>query len=118
MDIFDDGGYRVINSVDKTKLSCNTPTDAAPQFLQKLTPFTLYPELFAENIKFEYISPICKEVLDHPVETNCPIPHIFCARCLSFSMNMCRLQCSSCIIVMQDPKDFVEPAPQMFAQNE
>ena len=23
----------VKNSVDKTKLSCNTPTDAAPQFL-------------------------------------------------------------------------------------
>ena len=23
----------IINSVDKTKLSCNTPTDAAPQFL-------------------------------------------------------------------------------------
>ena len=30
----------IVNSVDKTKLSCNTPTDAAPQFLQKLTPFT------------------------------------------------------------------------------
>ena len=29
----------IVNSVDKTKLSCNTPTDAAPQFLQKLTPF-------------------------------------------------------------------------------
>ena len=23
----------IVNSVDKTKLSCNTPTDAAPQFL-------------------------------------------------------------------------------------
>ena len=23
----------IINPVDKTKLSCNTPTDAAPQFL-------------------------------------------------------------------------------------
>ena len=23
----------IINSVDKTKLSCNTPTDTAPQFL-------------------------------------------------------------------------------------
>ena len=29
----------IINSVNKTKLSCNTPTDAAPQFLYKLTPF-------------------------------------------------------------------------------
>ena len=29
----------IINPVvDKTKLSCNTPTDAAPQFLWKLTP--------------------------------------------------------------------------------
>ena len=27
-----------INPVDKTKLSCNTPTDAAPQFLKKLPP--------------------------------------------------------------------------------
>ena len=29
----------IINPVDKTKLSCNTPTDAAPLFLWKLTPF-------------------------------------------------------------------------------
>ena len=29
----------IINSVDRTKLSCNTPTDATPQFLWKLTPF-------------------------------------------------------------------------------
>lgn len=49
----------------------------------------LYPELFAENIKFEYICPICKEVLDQPVQTKCPIPHIFCASCLTFSINMC-----------------------------
>ena len=26
-------GIHIINSVDKTKFSCNTPTDAAPQFL-------------------------------------------------------------------------------------
>ena len=29
-----------INSVDKTKLTCFTPNDAAPLFLQKLTPLT------------------------------------------------------------------------------
>ena len=29
----------IINWVDKTKLSCNTPTYVAPQFLQKPTPF-------------------------------------------------------------------------------
>ena len=29
----------IINSVDKTKLSCNTLIGAAPQFLWKLTPF-------------------------------------------------------------------------------
>ena len=29
----------IVSSVDKTKLSCHTPTDAAPQFLQKLIPF-------------------------------------------------------------------------------
>ena len=34
-----------INSVDKTKLPCNTPTDAAPQFLYKLTPFTCLSEM-------------------------------------------------------------------------
>ena len=28
----------IINVVGKTKLSCNTPTDAAPQFLWKITP--------------------------------------------------------------------------------
>ena len=28
----------IVNPVDKTKLSCNTPTDAAPQFFKKLTP--------------------------------------------------------------------------------
>ena len=32
----------VINSVDKTKLSCDTPTDAVPQFLQKLPHLFLY----------------------------------------------------------------------------
>ena len=31
----------IVKSVDKTKSSCNTPTDAAPQFLQKLTPFII-----------------------------------------------------------------------------
>ena len=35
----------IVNSVDNTKLSCNTPTDAAPQFLQKLTPFMQYFKL-------------------------------------------------------------------------
>ena len=29
----------IINPVDQTKLSCNTPTDAAPQFPEKLNPF-------------------------------------------------------------------------------
>ena len=29
----------IVNSVDKTKLSCNTLTDAAPQFLKKRTPW-------------------------------------------------------------------------------
>ena len=31
----------IINPVDKTKLSCNTRADAAPQFLYKLTPLRL-----------------------------------------------------------------------------
>jgi len=71
----------------------------------------LYPELFSENIKFEYICPICKEVLNQPVQTKCPIPHIFCASCLSFSINMCGPQCPICRAEMQDPKGFVGPAP-------
>ena len=48
-----------------------------------------YPELLVENIKFEYICPICKEVLDQPVQTKCPTPHISCTSCLSFSITMC-----------------------------
>ena len=32
----------IINPVDKTKLSCNTPTDAAPQFLRNLPPFLVW----------------------------------------------------------------------------
>ena len=34
--------FTFINPVDKAKSSCNTPTDAATQFLQKLAPFILY----------------------------------------------------------------------------
>ena len=71
----------------------------------------LYPELFAENIKFEYICPICKEVLDQPVQTKCPTPHIFCASCLSFSITMCGPQCPMCRTDLEDPKVFIEPAP-------
>ena len=71
----------------------------------------LNPELFAENIKFEYICPICKEVLDQPVQTKCPTPHIFCACCLSFSITTCGPQCPLCRTAMGDPKTFVEPAP-------
>ena len=37
----------------------------------------LYPEQFVENIKHEYMCPICKEVLDQPVQTKCQTPHIF-----------------------------------------
>ena len=38
----------------------------------------LHPEIFAENIKFEYTCPICKEVLDQPVQTKCPTQHNLC----------------------------------------
>ena len=37
----------IINSIDKTKLSCNTPTDAAPQFLET------YP-LYSKISKADY----------------------------------------------------------------
>ena len=73
----------------------------------------LHPELFAENVKFEYICPICKEVLDQPVQTKSPTPHIFCACCLSFSINMCGPQCPMCRSAMEDPKEFVQPAPHV-----
>ena len=39
----------------------------------------LYPEEFVENIKHEYVCPICKEVLDQPVQTKSQTPqHILC----------------------------------------
>ena len=62
----------------------------------------LYPEQFVENIKHEYMCPICKEVLDQPVQTKCRTPHIFCASCLSFSFEMCGPFCPVCrtVIVM------------------
>ena len=37
----------------------------------------LYPEQFVENIKHEYMCPICKEVLDQPVQTKCQTPGIY-----------------------------------------
>lgn len=33
--------FYIINPLIKTKGTCNTPTDAAPQFLEKFTPFIL-----------------------------------------------------------------------------
>ena len=71
----------------------------------------LYPEQFAENIKHEYICPICKEVLDQPVQTKCQTPHIFCAGCLSFSFEMCGAQCPICRTVIENPSEFIQPAP-------
>ena len=41
----------IINLVDNTKLYCNTPTDAAPQFLWKLTPLTAVVHLLKQNFK-------------------------------------------------------------------
>ena len=71
----------------------------------------LYPEQFVENIKHEYMCPICKEVLDQPVQTKCRTPHIFCASCLSFSFEMCGSLCSVCWTVIVNPNEFIEPAP-------
>ena len=67
--------------------------------------------IFAENIKHEYMCPICKEVLDQPVQTKCQAPHIFCAGCLSFAFEMCGPQCPVCRSVIDDPKMSIEPAP-------
>ena len=71
----------------------------------------LYPEQFVENIKHEYMCPICKEVLDQPVQTKCRTPHIFCASCLSFSFEMCGSLFSVCQTVTVNPNKFIEPAP-------
>ena len=71
----------------------------------------LYPEQFVENIKHEYMCPICKEVLDQPVQTKCRTPHIFCASCLSFSFEMCGSLCPVCRTVIVNPNEFIEPAP-------
>ena len=56
----------------------------------------LYPEQFVENIKHEYMCPICKEILDQPLQTKCRTPHIFCASCLPFSFEMCGSLCPVC----------------------
>ena len=33
----------IINSADKSRVSCNTPNEAAPQFLKELTPLIQIP---------------------------------------------------------------------------
>lgn len=33
----------IINSADKSRVSCNTPYEAAPQFLKELTPLIQIP---------------------------------------------------------------------------
>ena len=71
----------------------------------------LYPEEFVENIKHEYVCPICKEVLDQPVQTKSQTPHIFCAGCLSFAFEMCGSLCPVCRTVIENPKQFIQPAP-------
>ena len=85
----------------------------------------LYPEQFVENIKHEYMCPICKEVLDQPVQTKCRTPHIFCASCLSFYFEMCgvtvtvtmtvtvtvTVTMTVCRTVIVNPNEFIEPAP-------
>ena len=53
----------------------------------------LHPEQFVENFKHENMCPICKEVLNQPVQTKCQTPHIFCASCLSFTFEMCGSLC-------------------------
>ena len=57
------------------------------------------------------IGPICKEVLDQPVQTKCPTPHIFFASCLSLSFEMCGSLCPVCRTVIVNPNEFIEPAP-------
>ena len=71
----------------------------------------LYPEQFVENIKHEYMCPICKEVLDQPVQTKCQTPHIFCASCLSFAFETCGSLCPVCRTAIENPQEFIEPAP-------
>ena len=71
----------------------------------------LYPEQFVENIKHEYMCPICKEVLDQPVQTKCQTPHIFCASCLSFAFETCGSLCPVCRTAIENPLEFIEPAP-------
>ena len=70
-----------------------------------------YPERFVENIKHEYMCPICKEVLDQPVQTKCQAPHIFCASCLSFAFETCGSLCPVCRTAIENPQEFIEPAP-------
>ena len=51
------------------------------------------------------------EVLDQPVQTKCPTPHIFFASCLSLSFEMCGSLCPVCQTVIVNPNEFIEPAP-------
>ena len=55
----------IINSVDKTKLFCNTTTDAAPQFLYKLTPFTTKSLLACAF----YLGHVCSDMVAHTLLT-------------------------------------------------
>ena len=45
---------QIINLVDKTKFSCNTPTDSAPQFLYKLTRFIPFIKEYFMEIYLSY----------------------------------------------------------------
>ena len=45
-------GPRIINPVDKTKLSCNTSTHAAKHFLQRFTSFTRQSDVTTDMLKW------------------------------------------------------------------
>jgi len=87
----------------------------SPQEVQELKTYRgtepLFDEHFSESIKYEYICPFRKEVLDQPVQTKCQAPQIFFAGCLSFAFEMCGPQYPVCWSVIDDPEVSMEPAP-------
>ena len=91
----------VIKSVDNTKLPCYSPTDAAPKFLLKLTPFN--PGLGRFTI---FYSAICLGRSCHPVNQSherlnphSPLP-VLRAVCLLLCLVLCTLSGLALLITL------------------
>ncbi|XP_070548414.1 uncharacterized protein [Ptychodera flava] len=86
--------------------------EKAASFLSPENDISLHPEIFEDTISSEFLCPICKEVLDAPVQIVCG--HVFCGECLCewvlaattvINCPICRfeMKSSSCIIKVAIP---------------